>query len=139
MTVLATVGTVADHSGIPALIPQLLDHVWAHIRGHNIEGHGHNVVMYRNHGNELTAGVEVPSDTPEPPAPLVLATTPRGRAVCVRHVGPYSGIPQAVQQLFAFCGEQHLEPVEPTWEVYGDWNEDESKLVTDIYVSIAVN
>ncbi len=138
MTLIAAVGTVTDHSGIPAKIPELLDHVWAHVRGHNIEGAGHNVVMYRDMGNELTAGVVLPDDVAEPPAPLVLTNTPSGRAVTVRHVGPYSGIPEKVMALFAFCNENDLTPLEPSWEIYGDGNDDESKLVTDIYLSIAV-
>lgn len=138
-TVLAAVGIAKDHSEIPALIPQLLDRAWAQIRGTNVEGAGHNVVIYRNQGSQLTAGVQVPADTPEPPAPLVLGGIPAGRAAHVRHVGPYSTIPESVQRLFAWCGEHGHTVVEPSWEVYGDWDEDESKLVTDIYVAVTNN
>lgn len=113
----------------------LLDQVWPHIRSAGIAP-GHNVVLYRNQGADLTAGVQVPDDTPDPPAPLIRATTPGGRAAHLRYVGPYSGIPGAVQQLFAECAEQGLEVVEPMWEVYGDHDDDESKLVTDLYVSL---
>ncbi len=135
MTFIASVGTVDDHTGIPPMIIKLLDEVWAHIRDSQIEDHGHNIVLYRNHGNELTAGVQVPDDTPEPPAPLVLSATPGGRAARLRHVGPYSTIPQSVQTLFEWCNENGHEVAEPSWEVYGDWEEDESKLVTDIHVT----
>jgi effector-binding domain-containing protein len=134
-TLIAAVGTALDHTQIPALIPQLLDQVWAHIRGHDIE-HGHNVIVYRNHGQELTGGVQVPGDTAEPRAPLILTSTPAGRAAHLRHVGPYSQIPKSTQQLFGWCGEHGHAVAEPSWEVYGDWEEDESKLVTDLYVLV---
>ena len=135
-TVLAAVGIAKDHSEIPTLIPQLLDRAWAQIRGTNVEGAGQNDVIYRNGGSQLTAVVQVPDDTPEPPAPLVLAGIPAGRAVHVRHVGPYSKIPESVRRMFAWCAENGHTVVEPTWEVYGDWVEDESKLVTDIYGAV---
>src|SRR5437868_15429069 len=96
----------------------LLDQVWPFIRGNGIAP-DHNVVIYRNQGAELTAGVRVANDTPAPPAPLILATTPGGRAVHFRHVGPYSGIPSSVQQLFGWCASEGIEVVEPMWEVYG--------------------
>lgn len=135
-TLIAAVGTVADHSEIPAMITQLLDQVWAHIRGHNIEGTGHNVIVYRNEGTELTGGVQVPDDTPEPAAPLVLASTPGGRAVRLRHVGPYARIPESIQVLFGWCADNQVPIVEPTWEIYGDWDDDETKLVTDLHVAV---
>ena len=135
-TVLAAVGIARQRGEIPGLIPQLLDRVWAQIRGTNVEGTGHNVVIYRNGGTQLTAGVQVPDDTPEPPAPLVLAGIPAGRAAHVRHFGPYSKIPESMQRLFGWCAEHGHAVVEPTWEVYADWDEDESKLVTDLYVAV---
>ena len=134
-TLIAAVGTAA-HGEIPQVMIGLLDQVWPYIRSNGIEP-DHNVVIYRNQGADLTAGVRVPDHTPEPPAPLVLAVTPGGRAAHLRHVGSYSAIPSSVQQLFASCAEQGLEVVEPMWEVYGDHNDDESKLVTDLYVSLA--
>lgn len=137
--ILAAVGTVTDHGGIPTLLVSLLDQAWAHIRGSGLEGAGHNVVIYRNQGNELTGGVQVPADTPEPAAPLVLATTPGGTAATLRHIGPYAQIPQSVQRLFGWCGENGHPVTEPMWEVYGDWEEDETKAVTDLFVSIAVS
>jgi hypothetical protein len=136
-TILAAVGTVADHSQVPERLLQLLDQAWAYIRGSNVEGTGHNVVVYRIQGSELTGGVQVADDTPEPPAPLVLAAVPGGRVAHVRHVGPYHQIPQSVQKLFAWCGEHNHAVAEPMWEVYGDWTDDESQLVTDLYVALA--
>jgi effector-binding domain-containing protein len=134
-TLIAAVGTAA-HGEIPKVMIGLLDQVWPYIRGNGIAP-DHNVVIYRDEGTHLTAGVRVPDDTPEPPAPLVRATTPGGRAAHLRHVGPYSAIPSSVQELFASCAEQGLEVAEPMWEVYGDHTDDESKLVTDLYVSLA--
>lgn len=135
-TVLAAVGIAKDHGEIPGLITDLLDRAWAQIRGTNVEGTGHNVVIYRNQGTQLSAGVQVPDDTPEPPAPLILAGTPAGRAAHLRHIGPYAKIPDSIRRLFAWCAEQGHTPLEPTWEVYGDWQDDETQLVTDIYVVV---
>lgn len=56
-----------------------------------------------------------------------------GRAAHTTHVGPYSGIPAATDALNAWCAQQRLPLAGVGWEVYGDWNDDASKLVTDIY------
>ena len=134
-TLIAAVGTAA-HGEIPQVMIGLLDQVWPYIRANGIAP-DHNVVIYREQGTQITAGVRVPDDTSAPPAPLVRVATPGGRAAHLRHVGPYSAIPSSVQALFASCAEQGLKVVEPMWEVYGDHDDDESKLVTDLYVSLA--
>ena len=54
-------------------------------------------------------------------------------------VQPFTLIPTSVQALFGWCGEQGHAIAEPSWEVYGDWDEDESKLVTDLYVVVTSN
>lgn len=136
-TVVAAVGEITKDNTIQQLFPKLLDRVWAHIRGTDVEGADHNVLIYRNHGTELTAGVRVPDDTSAPPAPLILTATPSGRVAHLRHVGSYTGLPASVEALFAWCADNGIEVAEPSWEVYGDWEEDESKLVTDIYVVAA--
>ncbi len=60
-----------------------------------------------------------------------------GRAAHTRHTGPYSGIPAATSALNSWCALQLLPLAGVAWEVYGDWNDDASQLVTDIYFRLA--
>ena len=59
-----------------------------------------------------------------------------GRAAHTRHRGAYSGLPEANDRLHEWCVQQALHLAGVSWEVYGDWHEDESRLVTDIYVRL---
>jgi effector-binding domain-containing protein len=53
------------------------------------------------------------------------------------HVGPYHQLGDASSALHEFC-KTHDHPIAgPTWEVYGDWNDDPSKLRTDVFVLVA--
>jgi effector-binding domain-containing protein len=48
------------------------------------------------------------------------------------HRGTYAGLSDANSQLHEWCIQQSLNFVEIYLEVYGDWSQDESCLVTDI-------
>jgi effector-binding domain-containing protein len=53
------------------------------------------------------------------------------------HRGPYEGLPAAHAALNQWCNDQGFTRRGFAWEVYGDWNGDQSKLTTNIYTMIA--
>jgi [ribosomal protein S5]-alanine N-acetyltransferase len=55
--------------------------------------------------------------------------TPAGFAISTLHVGPYSGLVQTHHDLGAHRDDLNLI----NWEIYGDWNDDPSKLETRVF------
>jgi len=56
--------------------------------------------------------------------------TPGGEAAMVRHVGPYDGLPEAHRAIHEWSRESGRALAGTSWEIYGDWNEDASKMET---------
>jgi effector-binding domain-containing protein len=48
-------------------------------------------------------------------------------------IGPYNALPAVNTQLNEWCAQQALQLSGVSWEVYGDWSEDQSKLVTELF------
>jgi effector-binding domain-containing protein len=117
-------------------IRSCLDQVWASLRARQIKGLGHNVVLYRagkgDGSFKVTAGVQVASPI-DADGNVVVSFTPAGRVACALHIGPYSKMAQANDAILAYCRANGLSPATVSWEVYGDWNEDESKLETEVF------
>lgn len=53
------------------------------------------------------------------------------------HYGSYDGIPGAHQALREYCTSNNYDEQDLSWEIYGEWSEDESKLVTDVHVVVS--
>ena len=50
--------------------------------------------------------------------------------------GPYSGLAASHSELNRWCVQRSLQLAGESWGVYGDWKEDESQLLTDIYLRL---
>jgi effector-binding domain-containing protein len=86
--------------------------------------------------NDMEPGILV-SRAFEPVGEVVPSALPAGRAAHFLLVGPYDGIPGAWQTLFAWCSEKGLKLAGINWEIYGDWNDDPSKLETSMHALLA--
>ena len=120
---------------IPARIPGLFDVVYAWLPGSGVAQTGLNTVVYdriTSAGMRMQVGFPV-SRRFTIGAQVRCVEFAGGRAAHTTHVGPYSGISAATDALNAWCAQQRLPLAGVGWEVYGDWNDDASKLVTDIY------
>jgi effector-binding domain-containing protein len=53
-----------------------------------------------------------------------------------KHIGPYSELKNVYSQIEAKLKELGLTPSCPNMEIYGHWNEDETKLETEIFISV---
>ena len=133
-TLVAVKGHVAM-GDIPDKIMPMMDKVWAHIREQGIEGHGHNVWLYRNVADgEMDVEIGVQLSAPFTPSGDVVAVqTPAGRAAHAVHRGDYAEMGKTHQAVWQWCADQGHQLAGIGWEVYGDWHEDPAKLRTDVY------
>jgi effector-binding domain-containing protein len=113
--------------------------VWDFLRRHGIRSGGHNIVVYRATGRpefevEIGADVLAPFEGSEG---VVCSATPAGLAAMVRHIGPYSKLSHAYSAALAWCSQNGYRTTGVSWEIYGHWNDDPSKLETDIFHLVA--
>lgn len=59
--------------------------------------------------------------------------TPAGEAATAKHIGPYHQLRAAHEAIHAWRSAQDRRFAGKSWEVYGDWNADETKLETDVF------
>lgn len=113
-----------------AEIVALLDRVWPVLRAKGVRQKGINIAVYDADGT-VFAGVELL----EPDADigdLAVRWVHLERTVSFRHVGPYRLLGQAHQRIRDEMAKRGWAAVSPNVEIYGHWNDDESKLETEI-------
>ena len=119
---------------VPNLIP-LLDRVYIQVRAGTIVQGGHNVFVYRDatkDGVSVEVGVQVP-DVFENVEDVVYSSTPSGEVASTLHVGLYSDLGNAYDALSQWCKDHRRRRANVYWEVYGDWEEDPTKLQTEVF------
>jgi len=114
-----------------------LDLVWAFLRSQpGLHAGGHNIFLYHHPTRpdapmEVDFGVEV--SQPFAPSGEVFATeTPTGEAAVAVHVGPYARLPETHRAIHAWAASNARQFAGHSWEVYGDWQADETKLETTV-------
>lgn len=114
-----------------------LDQVWAFLREHpDLRCDGHNLFLY-HHGAGRSApltvdfGVEV-TESFEPAGEVFATQTPAGEAALALHVGSYGSLKTTHDAIHAWCSAHHRVIADASWEIYGDFTADESKLATTV-------
>lgn len=136
---LAVTEAFVRQADIPARIPGMLDIAYAWLRESGADRIGNNYAVYdrfSSDGMRMQVGFPVSRRFTDA-AQVKCVERAAGRAAHTRHHGAYSGLPDANSRLYEWCTQQSLQIAGVSWEVYGDWHEDESRLVTDIYVQLA--
>jgi effector-binding domain-containing protein len=110
--------------------------VWNVVKSQKVPGAGRHVALYWDCVMNIEVGVEVE-------APLagygevVGSALPAGTVVTTAHFGPYQLLGGAHQAVHDWCTQNGKEFAGPSWEIYGhwldEWNNDPSKIRTDIY------
>ena len=59
-----------------------------------------------------------------------------GRAAHATHVGSYAHMHVTYKALTEWCSRESIPLCGQSWEVYGDWHDDISKVTTDIYLRL---
>jgi len=136
---LAVTEAFTKQSEIPTRIRAMFDIVYAWARQSGIAQTGHNYAVYdqfSDNGMRMRVGFPVEKTVPDT-SQIQCVELRGGRAAHITHRGPYSELGAANKQLYEWCVEQSLKMAGESWEVYGDWTEDESQLETDIYIRLA--
>jgi len=112
-----------------------LDKVWDFL-GQNpgLRTDGHNVFLYHHPDQpqapmDIDFGVEV-TRAFSPSGEVGLVETPAGNVVTAVHVGPYDQIGRTHDAIHAWAARNRINFAGKSWEIYGDWNDDITKLET---------
>lgn len=108
-----------------------LDKVWAFVRAAGFVT-GHNVFLYDETApGVIEFGVQV--DTAfEDSDTVVCSETPEGTIATTTHVGPYADLGAAHSVVRAWCLHEGRLLAGPFWEIYDDWDDDPTKLETEV-------
>jgi hypothetical protein len=114
----------ATKANLPTRIRELFDQFYAGFKGKG----GLNLVLYP--GNvagefEIACGVQLDQGGN--------ASTPAGTVATTVYLGPYDQMKPAHVSIHQWVGDHGRQLAGPSWEVYGHWSDDPSKLRTDIF------
>jgi effector-binding domain-containing protein len=116
-----------------------LDQVWAFLRAHaGLRTDGHNVFVYHHPSSrdapmDVDFGVEVVRAF-EREGDVFPTETPAGEVVTAVHVGGYDQLHRAHDAIHAWRAAEGSGRTfaGTSWEIYGDWSDDPSKLETTV-------
>lgn len=122
---------------VPTRIVGMFDVVYSWSREVGAKQTGQNYALYYLNTDSLLLQVGFPIAGRYPQSDAVRCVDFTGcKAAHTTHLGEYLGLPDAHSKLREWCDEQALGAENPGWEVYGDWSDDPSKLITDVYVRL---
>jgi effector-binding domain-containing protein len=108
-----------------------LDQVWQFVRAAGLTTR-HNVFLYDDADPGLIElGVQV-EEVFDDGDTVVCSATPAGTIATTTHVGPYAELGAAHSFVRAWCGDEGHMIAGPFWEIYGDWDDDPTKLETEV-------
>jgi effector-binding domain-containing protein len=119
-----------------------LDQVWAFIRSQpGLRTDGHNIFLYHHaarRGDPMNVdyGVEV-SRSFSPSGEVHETTTPAGEAAMAVHRGAYDQLHAAHNAIHQWAKSRDRIFAGTSWEIYGDWSDDPSKLETIVVYLLA--
>jgi effector-binding domain-containing protein len=129
---IAVVRRKARQDELSTVVPAACGEVWQFLRSTNTPNTGLNLAVYLDLEMNLEIGVVVT----EPIAgsgSVIGSATPAGPAATAVHFGPYNRLGEAHDAIRAWCKDRSYPLAGPFWEIYGHWNDDASKLRTDVY------
>jgi effector-binding domain-containing protein len=114
-----------------------LDLVWEFLRRHDgLRTDGHNCFLYHHPANrEGTMDVDFGVQVIHPfrdEGEVVCTETPPGEVAMTTHIGSYAGLGAAHDAIQSWRAATGRAFGACSWEVYGDWTDDEAKLETQI-------
>ena len=124
--------------GVAAAWRPALDQVWAFLRTEpGLGTDGYNIFLYqhparRSDPMDVAFGVEVVREF-APSGEVAPAKTPAGAAATARHIGPNDRLRQTHEAIHAWAAAHQRAIAGHSWEIYGDWNDDVTKLGTDVF------
>lgn len=113
---------------------KLMDKMWQTVKSNNLSNKGLNIWVYEP-DEKVFAGVEL-NDTPGQETGLEQKNITLIKYAYYKHIGPYNLIKQAGQNMRNELTNRGLETSDPYIEIYGHWTNDETKLETELLMSL---
>lgn len=138
----APTAVVKSDTAFPELSADIrkgMDSVYALLPTLKIAPHGHNIVLYKGAVMPGPAPIEVGvivAKAFEKTGAVEPSALPAGEAVRTVHVGPYFEMRRSYLRLEEWLANSGRRRTGLSWEIYGDWNDDPAKLVTEIYIQL---
>jgi len=114
-----------------------LDLVWKFLSQHSeLRGDGHNIFLYhqpanRNDSMDVDFGVQVARPFPQE-GEVSSTETPAGKVATALHIGPYERLGETHGAIHAWAAANKIKFAGASWEIYGDWADDPTKLQTRV-------
>jgi len=122
---------------IPRVFGRYLDQVYAAKKAGSVELDGQNVFLYHwspERPDELDVDFGVGATKRfAAVGSVVPVMVPGGECARTTHWGSYAGLPGAHSAIHEWLRVNPRRHSGVSWEVYGHWTDDESRLRTDIY------
>ncbi len=113
---------------------RLMDKMWQAVKSNDLKNKGLNIWVYES--NEIVfSGVEL-NDTPNENTGLEQKSIMINKYAYYKHIGSYNLIRQAGQNMREELNARGLETVLPYIEIYGHWTNDETRLETELLMSL---
>ena len=114
-----------------------LDIVWEFLHQHEgLRTDGHNCFLYHHPApGEATMVVDFGVQVIRPfqdAGEVVCTETPAGEVAVTMHIGSYSKLAAAHEAINSWRAETGTAFAACSWEIYGDWTDDEAKLETQV-------
>jgi hypothetical protein len=113
---------------------QLMDRMWQTVKAKELKNKGLNIWVYEPN-DKVFAGVEL-YDSSNDDTGLEHKVIDLPRYAYYKHVGPYSLLKQAGQNMRAELKSKGFETSSPYIEIYGHWTNDEAKLETELLICL---
>jgi len=127
-------GGVVQNNDYVGTAFKLMDKMWQVVRAEGLKHKGLNIWVYEP-GKQVFAGVEIEGE-PAGGTALQQKTVSLSKYARCKHIGPYSLIKQAGTRMTDELRSKGIETGLPYIEIYGHWQNDESKLETDLVTAI---
>jgi effector-binding domain-containing protein len=113
---------------------KLMDKMWKAVKLNNLKNKGINIWVYEQN-ESVFAGVEL-NNVPKHNTGLEQKNITLLKHAYYKHVGPYSLIKQAGQNMKDELKRKGYETILPYIEMYGHWTNDEAKLETELLMCL---
>jgi effector-binding domain-containing protein len=113
---------------------KLMDKMWQTIKSNGVGNKGLNIWIYEEN-EKVFAGVELDS-IPNPGLGLEQKNITLLKYAYYKHIGPYSLLKQVGQAMTDEVKSIGFEIASPYIEIYGHWTKDETKLETELLMSL---
>jgi effector-binding domain-containing protein len=129
---IASVRRRATHEQLSKVVPEACGEVWRFLHATHAPHLGLNLAIYWDGEIDLECGVLVPRPFADPDT-VTCSQTPGGLVASATHIGPYDRLGETHRAICDWCATEHHRMAGPSWEIYGHWDEDPAKLLTEVF------